>query len=243
MLGTCANLALELERLTLILACALLMPLSTGEAGLRAATAQFPDALFARSERAMGPAVYLSIDQDGGLSARQLKQAIDQASEIWRAAGVGLTAGRYGEASAPGAATISLRITQTSPRRKTEGPPVLAWVGRPIDGRLKPVLCVSRPGIDGLLDGADFLGHPLRQGPGAARQRLVAQAIGRVVAHELGHFLLQSASHTSTGLMRADYSPRDLLGASLEPFRVTAEQLPSVQREVVRLAELQAAWP
>jgi hypothetical protein len=187
--------------------------------------------------------VHLSIDQDAGLSDAQLSQLIDQVREIWRPAGVDVAAGRYGEPPSPGAATVSLRITWTAPRRESAGPPVLAWVGRPVVGGLKPVLCVSLPGIAELLDPADFLGRPLRQGPGAARQRLIAQAIGRVVAHELGHFLLQSASHTAAGLMRADYSPRDLLGLSLEPFRVTADQLPAVQGAVARLAELQAASP
>ena len=93
-----------------------------------------------------------------------------------------------------------------------------------------------------LLDRAELLGHPLSHWPRGTRERLIAQAIGRVAAHELGHYLLQSARHSETGLMRPQYSTEELVGPSLARFRLTADQMTAVQRSVARLAKLQIAW-
>jgi hypothetical protein len=70
--------------------------------------------------------------------------------------------------------------------------------------------------------------------------RLLGQAIGRVTAHELGHFLLQRAVHAREGLLRPQYSTQDLIEPWLQPFQVAAAEMQVVRREVARLARLQA---
>src|SRR6266545_2318753 len=44
--------------------------------------------------------VHLSIDQSGGLAARQLQLAVDEVRKIWSDAHVAVTSGGYGEPSA-----------------------------------------------------------------------------------------------------------------------------------------------
>jgi hypothetical protein len=39
---------------------------------------------------------------------------------------------------------------------------------------------------------------------------LLARALGRTLAHELGHFLLRARAHERTGLMRRSFTPDDL---------------------------------
>jgi|RhiMetStandDraft_4_1073278.scaffolds.fasta_scaffold111367_1 hypothetical protein len=46
--------------------------------------------------------------------------------------------------------------------------------------------------------------------PSELRQRVIGRAFGRVIAHELGHYLLASRRHSGDGLMRAVQSYRDL---------------------------------
>jgi hypothetical protein len=70
----------------------------------------------------------------------------------------------------------------------------------------------------------------------------MAQAIGRVTAHELGHYLLQNAGHQGRGLMRAVYSATELAGAWLEPFQVPIAQRTVVRQEISALARLQAEF-
>jgi hypothetical protein len=57
-------------------------------------------------------------------------------------------------------------------------------------------------------------GRPLRELPSVARDAVIGRALGRVAAHEIGHWLFGRA-HAPEGLMRASIRRRDLV--SLEP--------------------------
>ena len=50
-----------------------------------------------------------------------------------------------------------------------------------------------------------------------------ARIIGRVAAHELGHYLLADPRHQPTGLMRARFDGAELLGPHLKPFKPPAQ--------------------
>lgn len=193
--------------------------------------------------------VHLSIDQSGGLSALQLQLAIDEVRKIWSDTRVAVTSGRYGEPSPQGAeganidaeATVSLRILLVPPPVKDVAERVLAWVTPAGAGRAAPLLFVSLPAVTETVLGADAFDRPVRKLTRALRDRLIAQAIGRVAAHELGHFLLQHAGHQDHGLMRPRFVPNELVGDWLEPFKVpTTEQL-FVRQEIAALARLQAS--
>jgi len=60
--------------------------------------------------------------------------------------------------------------------------------------------------------------------PPVVQERLVAQLLGRAIAHELGHYLLGSTKHSSKGLMRASFGGTDLLTPDAGAFRLEAEQ-------------------
>jgi hypothetical protein len=57
---------------------------------------------------------------------------------------------------------------------------------------------------------------------------VVALALGRALAHEIGHYLLGPDAHTASGLMRADWSPTELYGEHRPYFRLTAAQRDSI---------------
>jgi hypothetical protein len=202
--------------------------------------------------------VHLSIDQDGRLSAPQLQLAMDEVRKIWSDAGVVVTSGRYGEPprrvanaanadssrrSTDGAvaeATISLRILLTPPPVKEGAERILAWVTPSGAGRTAPLLFVSLPAVIETVWGAEAYALPVSKLTDALRERLVAQALGRVVAHELGHYLLQHARHQNQGLMRRRYSANELVGDWLEPFKVPRARRTVVRQEIRALARFQA---
>ena len=62
-------------------------------------------------------------------------------------------------------------------------------------------------------------GRPFDQWPPAWRDTLVGRALGRVMAHEIGHYLLASRVHTSEGLMRAAFDGDELLCARARRLR------------------------
>lgn len=185
--------------------------------------------------------VHVSVDQDGGLSSAQVRLLISQMQEIWEDAGVAVTSGRYGD-SRPGHARISLRVLRVSPPSNSiRVGPILAWVAFEPTGRLAPQLLVSLPAITSLVSTAEFAGYPIRRLSRELRDELLARAIGRAAAHELGHYLLQRAGHQARGLMRASYSASDLVGDWLQPFQVLPDDRPVVRSEIAALARAQSA--
>lgn len=58
--------------------------------------------------------------------------------------------------------------------------------------------------------------------PEAMTRLLAARFLGRILAHELGHVLLNSAQHQPQGLMRAQYRARDVLSAPILTYTLDA---------------------
>jgi hypothetical protein len=183
--------------------------------------------------------VHLSIDQDGGLSELQLQLAMDEVRKIWGAAGVVVASGRYGAPRGIAGATISLRILLTRPPIEDGAEQILAWVAAAGPGRTAPLLFVSLPAVTETVQRAKAFDRPVSKLTRALHDRLIAQAIGRVAAHELGHYLLQHAGHQHRGLMRPRYSANELVGDWLEPFKVPRAEQMVVRQEIRALARLQ----
>jgi hypothetical protein len=89
------------------------------------------------------------------------------------------------------------------------------------EGRPTSRVCVSLAAANALLDHEPTLEPRLRHW--ALRRRMLARMIGRAIAHEIGHYLFASVDHTPQGLMRARHTVNDLVGDSLAPFSVDAD--------------------
>ena len=181
-------------------------------------------------------AISISVDQTGGLSARQLQLAVEEIAAIWRDAGVEVTAPPSGELSLTQAAGVSIRIVTFSIVPGGRDRPILAWVGVGPDHATLPALFVSLPAITSIIADGIYLGCPVKKLTTDVTEQLVARAVGRVAAHELGHYLLRHGGHTPRGLMRTTFSPNDLVGSSLGPFRVTEADWAAAATEILTLA-------
>jgi hypothetical protein len=71
---------------------------------------------------------------------------------------------------------------------------------------------------------------PLAGLPDALADLFVARALGRALAHEIGHYLLGTARHTPHGLMRERFTPQELL----EPTTTSRYGLDRRDRETLR---------
>jgi hypothetical protein len=185
--------------------------------------------------------VHLSIDQSGGLSEPHLQLAIDEVRKIWSDTHVAVTSGRFGEPYGPDQASISLRILLIPPPVKDKAERILAWVTPGPTGRSAPLLFVSLPAVTEMALGAVAYDMSVRKLTHELRDRLIAQAVGRVAAHELGHYLLQNSAHQDRGLMRARYSAMELLGDWLGPFKVPVAHQLAARQEIEALTRLQAS--
>ena len=74
---------------------------------------------------------------------------------------------------------------------------------------------------------ADSVAFGLReeQWPPALRDRVLGRIVGRVLAHEIGHFVLRSPRHASRGLMRPIQYVAELIAGNGELFGLTPEDL------------------
>jgi hypothetical protein len=61
----------------------------------------------------------------------------------------------------------------------------------------------------------------------------VSDLLGCVMAHELGHVLLHSTTHSSEGLMRAVFRPADLRRAGQRQLKFTSEQAQAIHRNAL----------
>lgn len=156
-------------------------------------------------------ALHLRIDQDGRLSGDQLRVVVEEIDRVWRAAGVRVSSGRSGDAVPEARTVVSMRILMTPPPIDRQ---VLGFVTTRVHDEVTPTIFISLTAVRDLIDGS------LRSQAIVVRDRLLAQAIGRVAAHELGHYLFRQRIHDEHGLMRPTYLARDLISPSLKPFRI-----------------------
>jgi hypothetical protein len=56
---------------------------------------------------------------------------------------------------------------------------------------------------------------------GIVHDREMGRALGRVLAHEIGHVLLGAPNHDEAGLMRVSFRPDELAAPDRAPFRLT----------------------
>ena len=116
--------------------------------------------------------------------------------------------------------TVSLILSSGWPPAEAAGG--LGWirfVADP-DPTPAPVLMVSLAATQALVDATDYRGTPVAQRPLTLRRELLARALGRAAAHELGHYLLASRAHAAHGLMRARFKADELVGEAATAFRL-----------------------
>jgi hypothetical protein len=74
------------------------------------------------------------------------------------------------------------------------------------------------------MDAARGIVGVIEQMPPVQREILLARAMGRALAHELGHFLLASKLHTPRGLLKAGRTATELFSTSRGGFKIDASQ-------------------
>jgi hypothetical protein len=88
-----------------------------------------------------------------------------------------------------------------------EGTPVLAslhLLAEPCEGGVARVWVKN---VKAHVESVHVAGVPFLNLPNRLTDLILARALGRVLAHEIGHYLLGTRTHATRGLMRAQYGP------------------------------------
>jgi hypothetical protein len=67
-------------------------------------------------------------------------------------------------------------------------------------------------------------GRPFTSRPPDERNAIVVRMLGVALAHELAHYLLDTANHSAVGLLRATISVNDLASPRPDHLRLSTKQ-------------------
>jgi hypothetical protein len=146
------------------------------------------------------------------IASRVIRRDIeDEAESLWKPYGVRLV---WGDTPDPGEETaFALEAI-------VERPPISNWVA--VLGHTSFGLDPPRKPIRVSFDQTErVLASRAASWPWNVHDRKMARALGRVLAHEIGHVLLAVPSHDRVGLMRASFDPAELADPNPAPFRLT----------------------
>jgi len=166
--------------------------------------------------------VALVIPSTPAVPSGTFRTAVAEAAALWAPYGVVI------ELAAPGGTSddrIVLTIVPIETRRFTMAggwSGALGAISFDADGVPGPRIRLFVTDILALVGGARMFSQPEWQWPRSLHDQIVGRVIGRVLAHEIGHFLLRMPRHTAAGLMRPVQFQADLVAMSRQPFTLTA---------------------
>ncbi len=109
----------------------------------------------------------------------------------------------------------------------------LGWVTLDASGVPEGMIFLSRKNALRLVDAID----EYRERPLKFKERLVARALGRALAHELGHYLTGSREHSVSGLMKGRRLADEFFSTACVGFNVNGDE----RRLAARMLALAAA--
>jgi hypothetical protein len=153
-------------------------------------------------------------------SRRVVSAAIEELTAIWAPYAVGIELAGGAPCNAGTDAThLSIAIHGGIAEPAAWAAP-LAAVRFSEDGVPEPVISVFYGELVRLVTSTPFMEKRGTEWPSSVRDQLVGRALGRVLAHEIGNFLLRLHDHTG-GLMRARHPVPALIDPDRRAFRLT----------------------
>jgi hypothetical protein len=158
---------------------------------------------------------------DPSITSRRITERLkDEAEAIWRPYGVRLA---WMDAGASEAASKGLSVEaslerELDRRRWMEWPAVLGRAVMTPDTPNRRPIRVSFDATESVLALRTTVPSTMK---GIVRDHELATALGRVLAHEIGHVLLDAPYHDHAGLMRAAFGADGLAAPARTPFRLT----------------------
>ena len=159
-------------------------------------------------------AVCLSLSPKASISARGASVVLAESNAIWIQHAVGI---RWTEQSGGRCdRLIAVKGDQEALAGESTSESVLGWVPF-VEGRARHVVFLrvarARMMVNALSPGSR---------PEGLTEFLLAKLLGRSLAHELGHVLLDSRGHEESGLMRARYRASEVLNIPTPAYTLNA---------------------
>jgi hypothetical protein len=153
---------------------------------------------------------------------KTVPRLIDEADAVWKRYGVRLT--REGGLQQSRITVVIVDEPLQGTFAEGEGERGLGWITFLTPAHPRNVIYLSWSRTQALLGEMIGRHQPLEQMPENLRAAYLGRALGRTLAHELGHYLFASTEHARSGLMRANYSAAQLFDQSPGGFQLDADR-------------------
>lgn len=169
------------------------------------------------------PAIPVEVVAGGGITDSLVHRICAEAETIWRPAGmtfdwhITFDRHRIKPADTPHLSVVSITIGDGRAEADPDG--ALGWILFTAD-RPGHSIYLSRAAAEGMLDHTPGLNTATF----TAQEILIGRALGRALAHELGHYFFRSKIHSSAGLMRSARPANEFFGLRRDGFQLTPEQ-------------------
>jgi len=169
------------------------------------------------------------------ISPSLVERVLAEAGDIWSAAGLTIIWKRDGRVSS----ALRLTIGHWANRvRRDETSLPLGWIVFDDDGAPQHAIYVSYTNAHALMDQSRGITGASDKMPRAESETLLGRAMGRALAHELGHYLLASKEHSLKGLMRAKRTAAEFFSIDRSRFDLDAGQRAAIAVRLMPAAAL-----
>jgi hypothetical protein len=172
--------------------------------------------------------IVLRLAGDAPVPAVVERRGVREAASIWARYGVDVRLDAP-DCAMPDDAIVLMVV----PGRHTGEPQVAALGALSFGGGVPGhVITIFYDDVLRFAEHRGVIGSPEPTCQGARRDQIAARVLGRVLAHEIGHFLLASESHAADGLMKSRQMGPDLCAGPAAHFLLSP---PDVERLSQRL--------
>jgi hypothetical protein len=161
-----------------------------------------------------------------------VSRLLGEASEIWGAGGFSFVWHIAAQKVVPNTLRVVIGDKQGNSRDSNRTP--LGWIVFDDDHSPVPEIYLSRKNATALMYAARPVIGVVDHMPIVQRELLLARALGRALAHEMGHYLLATKVHTPKGLLQAVRTASELFSASRAGFRIDPAQRQQVASRIRR---------
>jgi len=175
------------------------------------------------------PPVTVTVIVASDISPTLVTRVLAEAGDIWRTAGVAIV-WRVESTISPS----TLRVV------------IGHWTGLIVhddSGVPRQEVYVSYANARALMDQARGSIALSERMPRAERDTLLGRAMGRALAHEMGHYLLASKAHSVGGLMRARLTATEFFALDRSPFDLDSQQRAAIAGRLTPPAAVAALQP
>ena len=177
--------------------------------------------------------VIVTVHAAPNISPLLVKAALEEAAAVWRSGGITLVWHAEQDESTAVSAAADRRWTpigsavrvffDDGPNTVKDNAGTIGWIVFNEFDMPLPDIHLSHANAVEIMRGTYTDGR-IGQMTIAERRTCLSRALGRALAHELGHYLFGSKQHTPGGLMKGRQTAGDLFGPARKVFDLTREQ-------------------